>query len=77
MMEYRHPVKARFPGMPSHAKTFRKQEYAFDPEMGALDLREELRFEGIPKADCFTGLAGAGELCAREVWRVCVAAGIA
>lgn len=62
-VEYSHPVKTKFPGMPSHAKTFKKQGYAFDAKRGVLDIREELRFEGIPKADCFKGesaVVGAG-----------------
>ena len=60
-IEYSHPVKTRFPGMPSHAKTYKKQEYAYDSRKGVLELEEHLRFEGIPKADHFTG----GRLFAR------------
>lgn len=54
-LHYSHPVKTKFPGMPSHAKTFKTQEYRYDGK-GVLNLAEDLRFEGIPKADHFEGM---------------------
>ncbi|CAM9941705.1 unnamed protein product [Sphacelaria rigidula] len=53
-LEYMHPVKSRFPGMPSHAKTFKTQRIHYDADSDRLNLIEESRFKGIPYANYFS-----------------------
>lgn len=59
-LKYAHPVKSRFPGMPTHAKTFKTQQYHYNEGIELLGISEKLRFEGIPYSDFFTGMYDFG-----------------
>ncbi|CAM9262965.1 unnamed protein product, partial [Phaeothamnion confervicola] len=52
---FRHPVRTKFPGLPSHAVTEKKQEYrVHDSSCSSITLLEHTSVSNIPYGDYFT-----------------------
>ena len=65
-VECSHPVKASFPGMPSHTRCIRRQTAVVSPDAtNTLTLTEEMRFEGesLPISLHLQRVGGSGTLC--------------
>lgn len=51
-LQFKHPVKTRFPGLPSHAPTSKYQ--ALQKKVNSILIREQTKVSGIPYCDYFT-----------------------